>query len=62
VGAPASAVNATPDEDDADLYSDDDTSAAATTGPHARTSKRRMEGATPGNQIAAAKRAKQSRP
>jgi len=62
VAAPASAANAAPDEDDADLYSDDDTSAGATTGPHARAGKRRMEGATPGNQIAAAKRAKQSRP
>ncbi|KAL0052040.1 hypothetical protein WJX82_006920 [Trebouxia sp. C0006] len=62
VAAPASAVNAAPDEDDADLYSDDDTSVAATTGLHARAGKRRMEGATPGNQIAAAKRAKQSRP
>jgi len=62
VAAPASAANAAPDEDDADLYSDDETSAGATTGPHARAGKRRMQGATPGNQIAAAKRAKQSRP
>lgn len=56
MAAPAAGANAAPDEDDADLYSDDDT------GPRARAGKRRMEGATPGNQIAAAKRAKQSRP
>lgn len=66
--ASAAVADAANNEEDMDAYSDYDetpaevSQAGSTKGLSAKSGKRPMEGATPGNQIGAAKRAKRNRP
>lgn len=66
--ASAAVADAANNEEDMDAYSDYDetpaevSQAGTAKGLSAKSGKRPMEGATPGNQIGAAKRAKRNRP
>ena len=64
--AEAAVADAANNEEDTNAYSDYDETPAevsqAGTAKGAKSGKRHMEGATPGNQIGAAKRAKRHRP